>query len=212
MLFTESAEGGAGVLRRLHAEPHALARAAREALRIAHFDPDTGADLGGVDAAHPCAKGCYDCLLSYANQLVHPLIDRHEAVGLLMALAGAATLPAGRGRSRTEQSMALIDQADSTLEADFVQWLKDHGYRLPDEAQTLVGAAMARPDFIYRLASGSVAVFVDGPVHDDQTIAERDDRARDRLEDAGWYVIRARYDDDWQQLADSNPTVFGEGR
>jgi len=212
LLFTESAEGGAGVLRRLHAEPHALARAAREALRIAHFDPDTGTDLGGIDPAHPCAKGCYDCLLSYGNQLQHPLIDRHRAVGLLMALAQATTLPAGRGQSRTEQSIALIAQADSSLEADFVQWLKDHGYRLPDQAQTLVEAARARPDFVYRLASGSVAVFVDGPVHDDQAVAERDDQARDRLEDAGWYVLRVRYDDDWNDLVGANPTVFGAGR
>ncbi len=212
LLFTESAEGGAGVLRRLHAEPHALARAAREALRIAHFDPDTGTDLGGVDPAHPCAKGCYDCLLSYGNQLQHPLIDRHRAVGLLMAVAQATTLPAGRGQSRTEQSIALISQADSSLEAEFVHWLKDHGYRLPDGVQTLVEAARARPDFVYRLASGSVAVFVDGPVHDDQAVAERDDQARDRLEDAGWYVIRVRYDDDWNDLVGANPTVFGAGR
>jgi tRNA A-37 threonylcarbamoyl transferase component Bud32 len=212
MLFTESAEGGAGVLRRLHAETHALARAAREALRIAHFDPETGADRGGVDPAHPCARGCYDCLLSYGNQLVHPLIDRHRAVGLLMALAGAAALPAGSGRSRTEQSIALIAQADSSLEAGFVQWLKDHGHRLPDEAQTLVEQASARPDFIYRLPGGPVAVFVDGPVHDDETIAERDARAGERLEDAGWYVIRVRYDDDWRELVGANPTVFGTGR
>jgi ATP-dependent helicase YprA (DUF1998 family) len=212
MLFTESAEGGAGVLRRLQAERPALARAAEEALRIAHFDPETGADLGGVDPAHPCARGCYDCLLSYGNQLVHPLIDRHRARDLLLSLARSATLPAGRGLSRTEQSIELIAQADSTLEADFVQWLKDHGYRLPDEAQTLVGEAQVRPDFIYRQQSGPVAVFVDGPVHDDQTAAGRDAQAEERLEDAGWYVIRVRYDGNWQDVVNANPTVFGTGR
>jgi hypothetical protein len=37
-------------------------------------------------------------------------------------------------------------------------------------------------------------------------------QARDRLEDAGWYVIRVRYDDDWNDLAGANPTVFGAGR
>ena len=88
LLFTEAAEGGAGVLRRLHAEPDALARVARGALRIAHFDPDTGTDLGGVDPAPLCARGCYDCLLTYGNQLDHPLIDRHGAPVLLMAWLG----------------------------------------------------------------------------------------------------------------------------
>ena len=73
ILFTESAEGGAGVLRRLQAERDALAKAAKEALRIAHFDPDTGDDLGGVtgedgQVTQPCGKGCYNCLLSYGNQ------------------------------------------------------------------------------------------------------------------------------------------------
>ncbi len=47
MLFIESAEGGAGVLRRLQSDRDALARVAREALHIAHFDADTGDDLGG---------------------------------------------------------------------------------------------------------------------------------------------------------------------
>ena len=171
ILFTESAEGGAGVLRRLQAEQDALAKAAREALRIAHFDPDTGDDLGGVtgDDGHvtqPCGKGCYNCLLSYGNQPYHEQLDRHRARDLLLAIAGGATLTTGRGESRTEQTIRLIAQADSTLEEEFLQWLKDHGHRLPDAAQVTVPEAYARPDFIYQLPGGPVAVFVDGPVHD----------------------------------------------
>ena len=212
MLLTESAEGGAGVLRRLQAEKDALARAAREALRIAHFDPDTGADHGGRDPGHPCGKACYDCLLSYRNQLVHELIDRHRARDLLLAIAGGVTLPTRRGQSRTEQSKALISQADSNLEARFVQWLKDNGYRMPDQAQVTVTGAYARPDFVYQRPNAPVAVFIDGPVHDDQDVAQRDAAAAERLEDLGWYVIRVRHDDDWQDIAGSNPTVFGSGR
>ena len=217
ILFTESAEGGAGVLRRMQAEPDALGRAAREALRIAHFDPDTGDDLGGVtdDEGHvtqPCGKGCYNCLLSYGNQSFHEQLDRHRARDLLLAIADGATLTTGRGESRTEQTIRLLAQADSTLEEEFVQWLKDHGHRLPDAAQVTVREAYARPDFTYRLPGGPVAVFVDGPVHDGAAAAERDATATERLEDLGWYVIRLRYDDDLRAIVDANWSVFGEGR
>ena len=217
ILFTESAEGGAGVLRRLQAEPDALAGAAREALRIAHFDPDTGVDLGGVRDAHgtvtsPCARGCYNCLLSYANQLSHELIDRHLAQPLLLAIAHGATLPTGIGETRTEQLNRLKRQADSPLEENFLQWLKDNGYRLPDAAQHTVDGAHARPDFIYYQRGGNVALFVDGPVHDDPHVAQRDADAAERLEDLGWNVIRLRHDDDWPQFAATHQAVFGARR
>ncbi|MDQ3760859.1 MAG: hypothetical protein M3460_03945 [Actinomycetota bacterium] len=59
------------MLRRLIDEKdNGLARAARRALEICHFDPDTGEDLGGVldRTGERCAHACYDCLLSYRNQ------------------------------------------------------------------------------------------------------------------------------------------------
>ena len=80
MLFTEAAEGGAGVLRLLQSEPARSRRVAATALDICHFDPDTAPTCGRGPGARdrPCARGCYDCLLTYGNQLDHAAIDRHS--------------------------------------------------------------------------------------------------------------------------------------
>ena len=79
MLFYEASEGGAGVLRRLLDEPMALEELAREALRICHFDPATGHDeRRSVGATEDCEAACYDCLMTYANQRDHPLLDRQQ--------------------------------------------------------------------------------------------------------------------------------------
>ncbi|MFJ8042140.1 DEAD/DEAH box helicase [Kitasatospora sp. NPDC096147] len=212
MLFIESAEGGAGVLRRLQAEPDALRRAARKALEIAHFDPDTGADLGGPSAGQRCELGCYDCLLSFGNQRWHELIDRHSVRELLLRFAGASVAGAKSGRSRAEQADLLREGVDSSLEGDFVSWLQTHGYQLPSDQQVLVKEALSRPDFVYRSGPSPVAVFVDGPHHDQEHVAMRDAEAEERLFDIGWEVVRIRYDEDWAAAVGKYPSVFGTGR
>lgn len=211
MLLTESAEGGAGALRRLVAEPGALAAVARRALTIAHFDDRTGADLDHADGAQErCESACYDCLLSYSNQLDHALIDRHRARQLLLDLAGSTVATGAGGRTRGEQRRILDQLADSTLERRFVEWLDEHDLRLPDRAQVTVPDAQARPDLVYDLPGNPVAVFVDGPIHDTPTVTERDTAAEERLIDAGWHVLRVRYDDDWHTLTSSSSSVFGK--
>ncbi|MEV1244857.1 protein kinase [Nonomuraea sp. NPDC049750] len=208
MLFTEAAEGGAGVLRLMQSEPGALARAAAEALEICHFAPD-GTDRGGPRPDRKCARGCYDCLLTYGNQLNHTDIDRHSIRDLLLRLAAAEARPTGRGESRTEQLHRLSGQSESGLERDFLAWLKQQGLRLPDEAQTFITEALARPDYVYRLPGVKLAVFVDGPIHQDAVVAERDTEAEERLFDQGWDVIRFSHDADWAAVATQNERYFG---
>ncbi|WP_308169706.1 protein kinase domain-containing protein [Acrocarpospora catenulata] len=208
MLFTEAAEGGAGVLRRMQSEPDALARAAAEALLICHFAPD-GTDLLGPHPDRPCALGCYECLLTYGNQHNHAAIDRHSVREPLLRFAAGAALATGRGETRTEQLARLTAQSDTALEGRLVAWLKEQGLRLPDEAQTFVTEALARPDYVYRLPGVKVAVFVDGPVHDHAVVAERDRDAEERLYDQGWDVVRFPYDGDWSAIATQFSRYFG---
>lgn len=209
-LFVESAEGGAGVLRRLVEEPDALARVARRALEIAHFNGRTGADQGGrVEGSdEPCARACYDCLLSYANQGVHLLIDRHRARDLLLACAGAETHRA----TPVADPVADWERVCGTVEADppraaFLRWLAEREYRPPDDIAPDLAGHTARPDLHYRLDSGDVAVFVDGP--DDAQAPGRDETAADDLRDAGWSVIRVAHGADYGEIVAKYPSVFG---
>lgn len=209
MLFTESSEGGAGVLRRLQAEPGALALAARKALEIAHFDPDTGADIPVAEGSEPCERACYDCLLSYGNQLEHRLINRHLVRDLLLKFARSKTEASSSEVPREEQARILQQQCDSDLERRWVQTLLENGYRLPDEAQRFVDGADCRPDFAYR---DGWAIFVDGPVHDREAKTIEDDAADERLMDLGISVLRFRFDGDWDAQLREHPELFGKGK
>lgn len=212
VLFTEAAEGGAGVLRRLVDEPEVIQRVARKALEIIHYDPDTGADLQHAAGARVrCERGCYDCLLSYGNQYEHTLINRHSVVAILRSLLGARVDAGAGGRHRADQTDWLTKLGDSTLEAKFIAWLTSTGRRLPDDAQRTIEECRARPDFIYNGAV-RVAVFIDGPHHDSAHQQKRDREAEGRLTDTSWFVIRFRHDDDWRTIADQNEWLFGRGR
>ncbi|MER5802790.1 protein kinase domain-containing protein [Streptomyces mirabilis] len=218
ILFTEAAEGGAGVLRRLQAEKDALAKAARKALDICHFDED-GTDRGGPHPSRPCARGCYECLLTYGNQLDHALIDRHTVRGLLLRIASSTAAREQRGESRTEQFKRLLEQTSGTqspaeatpgesiAQDNLLTWLKAKGLRLPDDGETLITEANAQADYVYSLGSVNLAVFVDLP--GTEMTALRDDDAEERLLDAGWDFVRFPHDADWDAIAAERPRDFG---
>ncbi len=208
LLFYESAEGGAGVLRRLLDDPQTLSRVARETLEICHFDPDTGEDRhGATHATEDCDAACYDCLFSYSNQRDHRLLDRQLIRDTLLHLADAAVHAAPGPQPVKEHLARLRRLCDSQLEQRFLNLLDEHRLRLPSNAQRLVKDGGARPDFLY--ADHQVAIFIDGPAHDERVQAERDTLATARLEELGWTVIRLHHDDDWMANLAVYPSVFG---
>ncbi|MEU1288855.1 protein kinase [Kitasatospora sp. NPDC005856] len=224
ILLTEAAEGGAGVLRRLQHDRDALARAARTALDLCHFDPADGADRGGPAEGEECARGCYECLLTYGNQGHHRQLSRHAARPLLLRLATARTEREARGESRSERYRLLAaaapgdgsgtgpaggletDVAALVAAGDLLGWLKAKGHRLPDEVSAFVPEAAAKPDLIFRVDGANVAVFVDGPAHGDD--ATRDDEAADRLQENSWDVLRFPVGGDWDAVVEKNADYF----
>lgn len=208
LLLYESSEGGAGVLRRLVEEPDALARVARRALAICHFDPDTGADLGHAPGARErCEAACYDCLRSYYNQRDHAHLDRHAIAPLLRAWAGGQAQISPRARARQDHHDALARQCQSDLERRWLALVLTRDQRLPDDAQPFLDDLRIRPDFLYR--NDAVAIFIDGPHHDQPGQAAEDHDTDDRLEAAGWSVIRFHHAADWAARLDAYPRLFG---
>jgi very-short-patch-repair endonuclease len=211
LLFYEAAEGGAGVLRLLATQPEALPRVAREALELCHFEPDTGEDRHRAPRAREdCTAACYDCLLSYANQSDHRILDRHAIRDVLLLLANAEVEPAPAPLPRHDHLEQLRARCDSGLERRFLDFLEEHELELPTHAQERIERLRVKPDFTY--ATHHLVVFVDGPPHDYEDVGERDGQAASRLEDDGWTVVRFRHDEDWEPIVRRYPSTFGRPR
>jgi len=232
LLFYEASEGGAGALKHLCENSHALAEVAEEALKLCHFEVPSGADLRRAKGAREeCEAACYDCLLSYGNQSIHSLLDRHCVRDYLLALrdsalhsapSGAATSPGGAPSAKgsgldgsangsaghpPEQiaQEQLERRCDSDLEKEWLSRLAARGHRLPHEAQKYLPGCGARPDFFYP----GVAVYIDGPHHEFPERRERDRTQTECLENDGFSVVRFGLQDDWSAIWDAWPSVFG---
>lgn len=213
LFFYESAEGGAGVLRRLTDDAGALAKVARQALELCHFDPLTGNRLKGAQGAdQQCEAACYDCLLSYYNQRDHRILDRKPIKHLLMQLKDARVDLSPAVLSREEHLEQLMSLADSALERGWLSFLDDHQLNLPTAAQKTIESCQTRPDFWYQLNNRRAAVYIDGPVH---LYPQRQARQREQeecLEDMGIRVIRFGNQDDWESIVKRYPDIFGDWR
>jgi len=211
ILFYEASEGGAGVLSRLVEDPAAMAEVARVALEVCHFDPETGEDRRRAPGApEECEAACYNCLLGYGNQRLHPLLDRQVVKPLLMRLRDAIGKGGGRAQTREALRDALLGLAESELEKRFVRFLYDGGYRLPDRAQPLLADFGTRPDFFYD--ETQTCVYIDGPYHEYPERQQRDQEVTARLADGGYGLVRVQGDETWPHAVANYGWVFGGGR
>jgi ATP-dependent helicase YprA (DUF1998 family) len=209
ILFYESAEGGAGVLRRLMDDREAFSRVATEALLICHFDPETGEDRKRApNAREDCEAACYDCLMSYGNQRDHALLDRKAIFPFLTELKEATVIASPVCLSRSAHMENLLKQAESELEREWLRHLEENRLRLPSHAQYLVGDCGTRPDFFYE--SHQAAIYIDGPPHDYPERHERDVALTEAMEDLGYRVIRFHHREDWAEKLAKHPSVFGK--
>lgn len=208
ILFYESAEGGAGVLRRLLEDPQAFADVAQTALQLCHFDPQTGDDLRRAEnATEDCEAACYNCLMSYFNQMEHRLLDRQIIKDFLMTLSSTVAHTSPSALSRAEHLKRLKALCQSDLERDWLDFLEQRNLTLPSHAQKRIENCHTQPDFLYE--KDCAAIYVDGPHHQYPERQTRDAQQTACLDDIGYTVIRFDLLDNWEQVVKKYPHVFG---
>jgi len=212
ILIWEDAEGGLGVLEDLVTDPQAIATVARSALDICHFDQDGRDQRPAGDLENGCAHACYDCLMSYANQWDHTILDRHLLLNPLLALQQAMVTQRTAERDYSGQYQWLCERTDpaSELERRFLNFLFEHRLRMPTYAQYAIPELNVQPDFVYADENAVACVFCDGTVHDDPHIREQDAAVRERLQHAGYRVIAIRYDRSFEEQVALHQDIFGK--
>ena len=206
LLFWESAEGGIGVAERLLVDGRALQDIAQRARQILHVDPDSGRPTDNA-----CPAACYECLLSYANQIDHRLLDRRLVLEFLADVQLARSDDSPSEESYEDQYRRLLRHLDpgSSLEHDFVEALFARNWRLPDLAQHCPARDVAvQVDFFYRTPVPGLCVFVDGAVHDTFQQKAHDDEVRSDLEDRGFRIVAIRHDQEIDVQLDALCRLF----
>jgi ATP-dependent helicase YprA (DUF1998 family) len=183
IILYETAEGGAGALASL-TEPARLGQVIARAREILHEgDPEGG-----------CERACYDCLLSFYNQLDHEQLDRHLVLPFLSSLAGLTVEPltgAAGGASLEE----LETRCQSDFERQVLRAIHQRGLPLPDAAQETLYAGdepIATADFFY---APKTVIFVDGSPHYRDYVAAADDARRRRLKARGYRILAVTGDE-----------------
>ena len=109
--------------------------------------------------------------------------------------------------SRSEHYQHLLNLCQSDLEREWMALIEKGNFRLPSHAQFLLEACHTRPDFFYE--QEHVAIYIDGPHHLYPERKMRDQVQVENMEDSGYTIIRFALIDDWEQIIQRYPSIFG---
>ena len=151
--------------------------------------------------------------MSYTNQPQHRHLDRRVIKDFLTELARSTTSEHASGETADQKLQRLLRATDtaSPSESDFLRFLHQNGYRLPDRAQNRPAEdVFVQPDFYYeRDGIPGACVFIDGSVHTDPDVRAHDEEVRQQLRDRGFRVISIDTSEGWATSVGANPDVFG---
>jgi superfamily II DNA/RNA helicase len=198
ILLYEASEGSLGILSQFVEEVDVFREVIEQATKLCRFD----------DASYQ-GPASYDDLLSYFNQRDHKIINRHLIKdALAKLLVSSVEIQSNAAYANYEdQYQALLRTLDpnSSTERKFIDFLHDHGLRLPDAAQKRVEGIYVQPDFYYE---PRFWVFCDGTPHDEWTVKEDDAAKRQAIIARGDEVWVYYYKDDLAAKIAERPDIF----
>ena len=240
LMIYESGEGGSGVLSRI-AKGNTLASIADSALKLMHYNKgnDQIWDLSkqqqyntlpkitsdpkhqhplGEEQGDTCFTACYNCLLSYHNQMDHPLLDRQDhyvyqflarlsqcslgsqkkiGSGLLLAAppSGTETTGSTNGETSTTNGSSTASD-DKVLLRNFMDWEISNGYMRPDTAAKRFKLIDFEFAAIYKNCRCVISF---RPV---------DDSIKEALDDLGWTCVElGSTQEQWAQAMEKHPEL-----
>lgn len=202
ILLYEAAEGSLGILSRFTGEPEAFHAVVLQAIALCRYDDPTYR-----------GPASYDDLLSYYNQRDHRIIDRHLIQDALQKLRLCAieiqTNPSFGNYDDQYQTLLRHIDPNSSTERKFLDYLYQHGLRLPDAAQKPVAGLYVQPDFYYE---PRFWVFCDGTPHDAPAVQAEDALKRQAIMAQGDEVWVYYYKDNLAEIIAARPDVFKKVR
>ncbi len=202
ILIYESAEGSLGILSQFVEDVEVFHKVIEQAIAICRYDDEN-------------YKGpaSYDDLLSYYNQRVHRIIDRHlirDALDKLKICSiEVQSNPIFKNYDEQYQAMLRGLDPNSSTERKFIDYLYQHGLRLPDAAQKRVEGIYVQPDFYYE---PRIWVFCDGTPHDDPAVQADDELKRQAIFARGDEVWVYHYRENLADKVAARPDIFRKVR